>query len=310
MTMAGLLGKELCRTVRHTFGQFTAIAAIVALGCGFFAGIQATTPDMNEMADQHYRETNLMDLQIRSTIGLDEQEVQAVEQLPDVKTVVAGYQVQCYLPQDVHSYSMSVSSMNMEQAADGAGINLPTLTAGTYPSISTECLMDANFAKRRGYQVGDTITLQAAEDTTLSDYLQEDTFTISGLTNWSMYVSFERGTAQIGTGALDGYLLVDDSAFSMDVYTNLYVTLDSTADLAAQSDAYTTAANDAKAVMEREGTAILKQRVERETADAQEQKPVPTWKRSRQNMQRILHSWRMPTEQRQPVNSYPMQNSS
>lgn len=271
MTMAGLLGKELCRTVRHTFGQFTAIAAIVALGCGFFAGIQATTPDMNEMADQHYRETNLMDLQIRSTIGLDEQEVQAVEQLPDVKTVVAGYQVQCYLPQDVHSYSMSVSSMNMEQAADGAGINLPTLTAGTYPSISTECLMDANFAKRRGYQVGDTITLQAAEDTTLSDYLQEDTFTISGLTNWSMYVSFERGTAQIGTGALDGYLLVDDSAFSMDVYTNLYVTLDSTADLAAQSDAYTTAANDAKAVMEREGTAILKQRVERETADAQEQ---------------------------------------
>lgn len=271
MAMAGLLGKELCRTVRHTFGQFTAIAAIVALGCGFFAGIQATTPDMNEMADQHYRETNLMDLQIRSTIGLDEQEVQAVEQLPDVKTVVAGYQVQCYLPQDVHSYSMSVSSMNMEQAADGAGINLPTLTAGTYPSIPTECLMDANFAKRRGYQVGDTITLQAAEDTTLSDYLQEDTFTISGLTNWSMYVSFERGTAQIGTGALDGYLLVDDSAFSMDVYTNLYVTLDSTADLAAQSDAYTTAANDAKAVMEREGTAILKQRVERETADAQAQ---------------------------------------
>ena len=37
MAMAGLLGKELCRTVRHTFGQFTAIAAIVALGCGFFA---------------------------------------------------------------------------------------------------------------------------------------------------------------------------------------------------------------------------------------------------------------------------------
>ena len=53
MAMAGLLGKELCRTVRHTFGQFTAIAAIVALGCGFFAGIQAATPDRNERADQH-----------------------------------------------------------------------------------------------------------------------------------------------------------------------------------------------------------------------------------------------------------------
>lgn len=271
MTMRGLLGKELCRTIRHTFGQFTAIAAIVALGCGFFAGIQATTPDMNEMADQHYRETNLMDLQIRSTLGLDEQEVADVEKLPNVKAVSAGYQVQCYLPQDVHHDVMSVSSMNMEQAADGTGMNLPTLTAGTYPTTAAECLMDANFAKKRGYQVGDVITLQAAENTTLSDYLQEETFTVTGLTNWSMYIGFERGTAQIGTGALDGYLLVDDSAFSMDVYTNLYLTLDSTADLSAQSDAYTTAADEARDTIEREGTAILKRRVERETVDARTQ---------------------------------------
>ena len=78
MAMGALLGKELRRTIRHTFGQFAAIASIVALGCGFFAGIQATTPDMNEMANQHYRDTNLMDLQILSTIGLDEQEVEAV----------------------------------------------------------------------------------------------------------------------------------------------------------------------------------------------------------------------------------------
>lgn len=215
MAMGALLGKELRRTIRHTFGQFAAIASIVALGCGFFAGIQATTPDMNEMANQHYRDTNLMDLQILSTIGLDEQEVEAVAALPDVKETYAGYHLECYLPQAPNSYAMAVYSMPMQQAEQGTSLNLPSLTEGTLPTQTDECLLDANFAKKHNYHVGDTVTLQASEGTELSDFMQQDTFTVSGLTNWSMYISFERGTAQIGTGSLDGYILVDDAAFCM-----------------------------------------------------------------------------------------------
>ncbi len=271
MAMGALLGKELRRTIRHTFGQFAAIASIVALGCGFFAGIQATTPDMNEMANQHYRDTNLMDLQILSTIGLDEQEVEAVAALPDVKETYAGYHLECYLPQAPNSYAMAVYSMPMQQAEQGIGLNLPSLTEGTYPTQTDECLLDANFAKKHNYHVGDTVTLQASEGTELSDFMQQDTFTVSGLTNWSMYISFERGTAQIGTGSLDGYILVDDAAFCMDRYTNLYLTLNSTEQLAAQSDAYTETVNAAADTLERESVAILKERVERETTEARAQ---------------------------------------
>jgi len=271
MAMGALLGKELRRTVQHTFGQFAAIAAIVALGCGFFAGIQATTPNMNEMADQHYRDTNLMDLQILSTIGLDEQEIEAVAALPDVKETYAGYHLECYLPQASHSYTMAVYSLPMQQAAQGAGLNQPSLTEGTYPANANECLLDANFARKHDYHVGDTVTLQAAEGMELSDWMQQDTFTVSGLANWSMYISFERGTAQIGTGSLDGYILVDDAAFCMEQYTNLYLTLNSTEHLAAQSEDYTEAVNTAASALERESGVILKERVERETADAKAQ---------------------------------------
>lgn len=271
IAMGALLGKELCRTVRHTFGQFAAIAAIVALGCGFFAGIQATTPDMNEMADQHYQDTNLMDLQILSTIGLDEQEAAAVAALPDVKETYAGYHLECYLPQAPNSYTMAVYSLPMQKAAQGTGLNQPSLTEGTYPTAPNECLLDADFAKKHDYHVGDTITLQAEEGTQLSDWMQQETFTVSGLTNWSMYVGFERGTAQIGTGSLDGYILVEDAAFCMERYTNLYLTLNSTQQLAAQSDAYTETVKEAAADLERESGVILKERIERETVDARTQ---------------------------------------
>ncbi len=39
--------KDIVRSIRHSLGRFVAIAAIVALGCGFYAGLRMTAPDMN-----------------------------------------------------------------------------------------------------------------------------------------------------------------------------------------------------------------------------------------------------------------------
>ena len=38
--------KDIVRSIRHSLGRFVAIAAIVALGCGFYAGLRMTAPDM------------------------------------------------------------------------------------------------------------------------------------------------------------------------------------------------------------------------------------------------------------------------
>mgnify|MGYP006956349439 FL=1 len=34
--------KDIVRSIRHSLGRFVAIAAIVALGCGFYAGLRMT----------------------------------------------------------------------------------------------------------------------------------------------------------------------------------------------------------------------------------------------------------------------------
>ena len=46
--------KELTRSVRGSVGRFLAIAGIVALGCGFFAGLSMAGLDMRLAADALY----------------------------------------------------------------------------------------------------------------------------------------------------------------------------------------------------------------------------------------------------------------
>ena len=62
--------KDVVRSIRHSLGRFVAIAAIVALGTGFYAGLRMTAPDMNLAADAYYDGTALMDIRVVSTMGL------------------------------------------------------------------------------------------------------------------------------------------------------------------------------------------------------------------------------------------------
>ena len=39
--------KDIVRSIRHSLGRFVAIAAIVALGCGFFAAFYRNDPSRN-----------------------------------------------------------------------------------------------------------------------------------------------------------------------------------------------------------------------------------------------------------------------
>ena len=43
--------KDSVRQIKNTFKRFLSILLIVLLGVGFFAGMQATSPDMKEAVD-------------------------------------------------------------------------------------------------------------------------------------------------------------------------------------------------------------------------------------------------------------------
>ena len=56
--------KDIVRSIRHSLGRFVAIAAIVALGCGFYAGLRMTAPDMKLAADAYYAKRESCKIQL------------------------------------------------------------------------------------------------------------------------------------------------------------------------------------------------------------------------------------------------------
>ena len=85
--MASAFNKEVRRSITHSVGRFLAIAIISALGCGFFAGLLMTSIDMNISADEFYDDTNMSDLYVTGTLGLDEADIEAISQVEGVRSV-------------------------------------------------------------------------------------------------------------------------------------------------------------------------------------------------------------------------------
>ena len=83
--------KDIVRSIRHSLGRFIAIAAIVALGTGFYAGLRMTAPDMNLAADEYYDGTALMDIRVVSTLGLTDEDIEALRQVEGVQAVMPAY---------------------------------------------------------------------------------------------------------------------------------------------------------------------------------------------------------------------------
>jgi len=74
------LHKDFWQEIRKSRARFISIFCIVALGVAFFSGIQASSPDMRLSGDDYYNEVQLMDLKIVGTLGLTEDDIEAVRE--------------------------------------------------------------------------------------------------------------------------------------------------------------------------------------------------------------------------------------
>lgn len=226
---------DTLRKITRAKGRFLALFGIIALSSGFFAGLKVTGPDMKQSAEEYYRDTNLMDLHLLSDIGFHEDTVAMLSAMDGVAQVQAGCSEAAFLPAQGDAETIvKLFGVDFDAVQQQTAINLPELAEGAYPDAPNECLIEVNTPDC--YQVGDTLTVTIADAETST--LKETEFTITGRANWSMFVDFKRGTASIGNGSIDSFLLVPMAAFSQDFYTDMYITLEETQGMDSYSDAY------------------------------------------------------------------------
>ena len=143
-----MLLKNTLRKLKHSFGRYMSLLIIVLIGIGFYAGIQSSVPSIKNLQNDYYNETNLMDLTVRSTLGLTENDLSAIKQLPNIKQAEGSFTTTVLTGEDaikVHAITENVNKYKLEK--------------GRIPQNENECLADSSF-----YKVGDTIEI-TSEDT-------------------------------------------------------------------------------------------------------------------------------------------------
>lgn len=225
------LRKDFFMEIRKSMGRFLSIFLIVALGVSIFVGISATQPDMISSGDKYNDENKLMDIKVVSTYGLTEDDLDVIGRLPAIESAVGSYSVDVLCEADDNMKVLHVMSHTED-------MNLVTVVEGRLPKDADECLVDQDFLDATEYEIGDTIELVSGSDSELTETLQYTELKIVGSGNSPLYYSFDRGSSTIGNGSVSGFLIVDPEAFVLEVYTEIFATVDGADDVLSFTDEY------------------------------------------------------------------------
>lgn len=229
--MNRILIKDFTREIQGNKGRFFSIFFIVLLGSAFFSGIRSTGGDMKYSADIYYDETNMMDIRILSTVGLDEDDIEDIGSCGGVESVVGGYTCEALVSTGNDEYCTKV-------IAGTDDVNKISIKEGRDAKSTDECVVDSRFMDSLGYEIGDKINLCSGGDGDLSNTLARTEYTIVGTGSLPYYMDLTRGVSSIGDGKLDGFIVVRADAFTLDYYTEAYITVDGAKNYSTYSDEY------------------------------------------------------------------------
>lgn len=236
--MKKALVKDLFREIWRTKSRFLAILAIVAIGCGFFAGVKSSCPDMKLTAATYYEEYNLADFHIMSNYGLDDTDIEAIKETVNVRGISGGYSADVMVKSDdKNNLVLKAISYDLENPDTADNMNRPLLIEGRLPEKSGECVVEQSKLANGKLAIGSKIQLYLEKDD-ISESLKVTEYEIVGTINTPSYVGFQYGTTTVGDGEIDTYILIPEEDFAFDVYTDVYLTLQETEGLDPFEDEY------------------------------------------------------------------------
>ena len=245
--MKKALMKDSVKEIKNTYKRFLSILLMAFLGVGFFAGIRATSPDMVDTIDEYYDSQNVYDIQVMSTLGLTEDDLNEISKMENVDEIIGTYEIDGKLEIDNTEHVVKVMCIE--------DINKSKLLEGKLPENSDECVVEPNFLAQNNKKIGDIIEVEV-ENTKNSEgeeieYLVNKQMKIVGTVRSVLYISKDRGSSTLGSGKVDYYLYINkDNINAKDIYTNIYVKVKDSNEYETSSDEYKELVSDTKSKIE------------------------------------------------------------
>lgn len=247
-------GKTILKEFKTGFGRFIAIMAIIALGVGFLIGIMQATPDMEKSMDDYYRAENAYDVDIKSTLGLTQDDIDAIRSLKDENGDAVVANLTPVISTDVTaqtgeeelvarvvyidranaaaSAAADTGAADLDAAEPAAEatvseMNKLTLIEGSMPKegltdaagdpipLARQVVVERPTRHFSEIAVGDTITLDGSSGQ-YGDVYTEETFTVVGIVSSPDYYYLD-ATEQttLGAGVVGCVVYVNDGVYDL-----------------------------------------------------------------------------------------------
>ena len=261
-----MLWKSTLREIKNSLGRYLAIMAIVALGVGFFAGLKVTKEDMIATADEYIKEHDLFDFEMFSTLGFDDESVRIIGDTDGVKHAEGS------ISKDILTEGVKGDTVVVRFISLTDDVNTLELKQGRLPEKPDECVVDSDQLSsaidgETAFDGGELVLADSNEEDDL-DVFRYRRYRIVGTVASPLYMNFERGSSEIGSGTVEGFAVIPEEGFDTEYFTEVYVTLDD--DASAYSDAYDDACDRAEPALKKAGRKAAEARYDDVVSEAEE----------------------------------------
>ena len=209
------------RKIKNNFKRFLSLLCMALLGVGFYAGIQAASPDMLDTLDSYLDTQNVYDIEIVSTLGLAENDLEEIRKIEGVDVAQGTYSKDAIMKTDKEEYVVKMIGIN-------ENINKVSLIEGNLPNENNEIVVENDFLHENDLKIGDIINFEG----------DEQEYKIVGTVESPLYFGISRGTTTLGKGQIDYYIYAKEDIFNQEYYNNIYLTVKNAKEMTTSENGY------------------------------------------------------------------------
>lgn len=219
--------KDIWRAIWKGKKRFFSIMVITTLGVAMFTGLKAACVDLRHSADDFLDQQNLYDICVVSTLGLTDEDIEALAVLEDVAYAEGAYSETVYTKLGDKNQSVSVKTIS------ASGLNQPYVIKGELPKKPSEIAVTEKFLADTGSALGDTLVIEEEPNFRYTEY------TITAVVIDPLDINNPQGAVSFRVSAMEDYtFFVLPEAVDSEVYTAVYLTLAGAKEMFCYSSEY------------------------------------------------------------------------
>lgn len=223
--MKTMLFKHIFMKIRQNYKRFLSLLFMALLGIGFYAGIEACSPDMLKTLDKFYDDNNVYDILIFSNLGLDDNDIDRLSNIDGVDKVIGSYEKDTYLKLNNEQYVIKVIGLN-------DNINKVYIEDGRLPNNNDEIVVEKKMIVDNNLSIGDSIDILGSNKKIVGTIISP------------LYFSTERPSTNLGSGKVNYYAYTLSDLLKSDYYSAVYLTIKDTMHMLTNSKEYQNTINN------------------------------------------------------------------